>query len=190
VSRVASKAIIPTTIAVEPIKVVAGIIMEELGLDSKHIMLEYEKNLMPEDTALYVALNYIGPEKVIANVNEMDENQNEVQTATIQHMVQVDMLSFGPEARLRKEELAMALFSIYSQQQQEANSMMIARCVAPLINASSFEATKWLNRFTTSFAVHAVHRKVKPAQYYNEFSAQFSTEQIGPVEADPAQVPA
>ncbi len=178
----------PTTITKEPIVVVASILQSELGLDDAHIMLEYQKNFIPKDSALYTALVYLGPGKLIANINETqatDDGLIEIQSLTMQHMIQVDFMSFSSEARIRKEEFYMALNSVYSEQQQELYQMMIAKNPGPFIDAGSFEATAFLNRFTTVVPVHAVHRKEKPVTYFNQFGAEFATETSGFVTVNP-----
>lgn len=183
----------PTTITKEPIVVMASILQEELSLDDAHIMLEYQKNFIPKDSDLYVALVYLGPGKPIGNVNQTIPDGlgglTEVQTLAMQHLIQVDFMSFSSAARIRKEEFYMALASIFSEQQQELYQMMIARNPGPFIDAGSFEATAYLNRFTTVVPMHAVHRKTKPSTYFDVFSAEFATETSGFIEADPALVP-
>lgn len=144
----------------EPILVVADVLQQGLGLAADAVVLAYEKNLIPKASGLYVSLDYVGPSKCIANVNEVDEAGNEVQSSSFSHLIQMDLLSYDASARRRKEEAAMALASIYAVQQMDAYSMSISRNPSPWLDASSLEPTKRLNRFVSTLVVFAVHRKV------------------------------
>ena len=88
--------------AVEPIKVLAMAIQQEMGLDSKHILLSLEIWPLPDDTGLYVALAY-GTETVVGNANynstDADGNYQEVQDCVMLHGIEVDVLSFDSSAR-------------------------------------------------------------------------------------------
>lgn len=147
----------------EPILVVADILQRGLTLPDDAVVLAYEKNIIPHTTGLYVSLDYVGPSKCIANVNDLDPvNDSEIQSSTFSHLIQMDLLSYDASARRRKEEAAMALASIYAVQQMEKYAMSIARNPSPFVDASSLEPTKRLNRFISSIVVFAVHRKVVP----------------------------
>ncbi len=159
----------------EPIKVVADIIQHGLGLADDAVVLAYEKNLIPKSNGLYISLDYVGPAKCIGNVNEIDDDGNEVQSCTYSHLIQVDVLSYDVSARRRKEEVTMAIASIFAVQQMEQNAMSIARNPSPWIDASSLEPTKRLNRFISSLVVFAVHRKVVPASPLVAFPGALTT---------------
>jgi hypothetical protein len=153
----------------EPIKVIADIIKHELDLADGQIMLDYEKiNILP-DPGLYVAVSYLGG-NAIGNNNYFEPvTLKEIQEVAMQEMVQIDILSFDASARTRKEEVIMALRSIYSQNAQDANSMQIARIPGNFQNASSLEETKILNRFTMAITIKAIYRKEKAVDYYDKF---------------------
>lgn len=166
--------VIIETVAREPIKVVADILQKEMEIPDGQIMLGYQKWDIPTDPGLYVALVYIGG-KAIGNNNYFTSSgdepaqQIEHQEVAMRHVVQIDLLSFDASARIRKEEVLMALRSIYSQQQQEKYAMSIARIPSDLVDASSLEETKMLNRFTLTVPVTALHTKTKAAPYYDKF---------------------
>lgn len=155
----------------EPILVISDIIQSELGLVDGAVMLDYEKfNIVP-DPGLYVVLSYVSG-KAIGNNNysiPSTSGMTEVQQAAMHHIIQIDVMSFDSSARTRKEEIIMALRSIYSQQQQEENTMQIAQIPGEFLNASSMEDTKILNRFTMSIAVKSIYSKTKAAPYYDTF---------------------
>lgn len=174
---------------IEPIKVVADILQEEMGLAKGQIMLAYQQYEIPKTPGLYVVLDYLSSKPISASnaVVPTNTGMDEQQSVTMRHEIQIDILSFDSSARTRKEEVLMALSSVYSQQQQQANSLQIARLSQAFINTASLEETKYLNRFTISIAVTALHSKLKgTADYYDDFTTQFQTELSDePTEADP-----
>lgn len=160
----------------EPILVVADILQHNLGLPGDAVVVPYEQNLIPPTTGLYVSLSYVGPAKCIANGNEFDpETEEEIQSATFSHLVQIDLLSYDASARRRKEEAAMALTSIFAVQQMERYTLSLARNPSPFIDASSLEPTKRLNRFISTIVVFAVHQKVvADAPFFDVFPGQIT----------------
>jgi hypothetical protein len=161
----------------DPIKVVADILAHELPLDAGYIMLNGEKWNIPKDDSIFIALSYIGPNKIIGNSNEMDTSQNEVQNVTVQDVIQIDMMSFGTSARSRKHEISMALGSMYSQRIQEQYQCQIARQPSPMIDTSSLEGTEMLKRYTTTIAVTALFTKTKAAEYFETFGVEVKNDQ-------------
>lgn len=165
---------IATTATREPIKVIADILQTEMQIPEGQIMLGYEKWDIPPNPDLYIALTYVGGKAIgnsnyFTSVGNLPGQQIEHQEVAMRHVVQIDLLSFGPEARIRKEEVLMALRSIYSQQQQEKYLMSIARVPSDFVDASTLEETKMLNRFTLTVPITALHTKTKAAPYYDKF---------------------
>lgn len=145
----------------EPIKVLADILQNQLSLSDDAVVLAYEKNIIPAFNGLYVSLDYVGPAKCMANINEIDPSTGrEIQSAAFSQLIQMDLMSYDATARRRKEEAAMALASVYAVQQMELYTMSIARNPSPFIDASSLEPTKHLNRFISTVQIFSVHRKV------------------------------
>ena len=156
----------------EPIKVVADILAHELPLDSAHIMLNDEKWNIPKDNTIFMVLTYLGPDKTIASSNHTDFSVNpplEIQQTNKLLNIQVDLMSYGSDARARKEEVEMALASQYSKRWQEKYQLQIAKQPAPLMDVSNLEGTSMLKRFTTTISVTALFTKTKPAEYYETF---------------------
>lgn len=158
---------------VEPIKVVASILQSEMGLSADQILLSYQKfNIDPKTTGILLDLNYVMSQE-IANTNLFDDaTLTEIQEVVMRHLIQVDILSFDASARIRKEEVAMALRSMASQNLQEKNIVGVAWLQQDFINATSLEQTKLLNRFTTTVAVQAIHRIEKGAPFYDQFDIE------------------
>lgn len=159
----------------EPGKIVADVLQSELELKASQVTFTNQKWNIPTKGILIV-VSYVGPSKVIANLNEWqddgDGGLNEVQSLTMAHMVQIDILGYGNDVRTRKEEIAMALRSIFSQQQQELYNMQIARQPSGFMDTSFLEETKMCTRYTTTIITTSVLQKVKGTPPFAGFETQ------------------
>lgn len=156
----------------EPIKVLADIIQHELGLADGRVMLADQKFNIANQKGLYISLEYVNPGKIIANINTPDMTVNppvEVQSVTSVSVVQVDMMSFDETARTQMDDVAMALNSTYSVQQQERYQLQISRNPAPFNDNSNLEITAMLKRYTTTVTITSMKIKSKVVEYFDTF---------------------
>jgi hypothetical protein len=156
----------------EPVKVLADVIQEELELDDAHIVLTNEKWPIPPDEGIYVAIGTMSV-KVVGNNNFLRPivgDAEEVRQIVVDELVQIDVMSFNSDARIRKEEILMALASQVCLRAQAEYQFQIARVPTGFVNASSLEETKILNRFTTTIVIKSIRTKVKTAEYYDQFA--------------------
>lgn len=160
----------------EAVKVIGDVLQSELGLTTGQIMLTNMKWDIPENDGLYVALSYVSG-KAIGNNNYVTPNgsgMQETQEVAMRYLVQIDILSFGDAARLKKEQVIQALMSVASQQAQAQNLMRIANIPFDFLDASSFEETKLLNRYVTRIVVYALLSLTKNLDsYYDKFPVTF-----------------
>lgn len=156
--------------SVEPIKVVAAILKQEMGLSDGQIMLGLENWEIPKNIGLYVAL-YYGAEQVIGNNNyndtDLQGNFNEIQDAVMLHQIEIDIMSFDSSARVRKEAVLWAVQSYTAQSLMEQYQMRLASTPGSFLQITSLEETKQLNRFKLTILVNALHRNVKTTPYYD-----------------------
>lgn len=153
----------------EPIKVVAEILQSEMGIAAGQIMLGLENYKIPQNEGLYVALFY-GPDVVIGSNNDfVPETNEEVQTVALLHTIVIQAMSFDESARVRKEEIVMALGSIHAQQSMELNLMRLGMVPQTFLPVPELEETKQLNKFQISITLNALHQKVKAAEYFDDF---------------------
>jgi hypothetical protein len=84
----------------------------------------------------------------------------------------IDIISRSTQALLRKEEVLMALNSNYSEYQQEANSFYIGRLPvgAQFVNLSQIDGAAIPYRFNISINMQYFSRRIKPVDYFDEFS--------------------
>jgi hypothetical protein len=156
----------------EVVKVIADILAAEMALAPGQIMLSAENYEIPTTEGLYIAVSYISTRPVGVTTTRVPDGHGgmtEIQEASFDHAVQVDVMSYNDDARLRREEVLLALGSQTSQFFQEQNSIQISRHCTPFIDLSTVEETRTLKRYTTSFRVKAVARKSKSGKYYDTF---------------------
>jgi len=165
----------------EPLKVLAGIIQSEMELDDGQVIIYNQKYTIPKDEKLYIAISSLG-EKAISNINhavDTTEGMDEIQEASIAHLVQIDIMSPETkdsdghpynEARARKVELVMGLRSIYAQQQCDEYSIRIANIPSSWVDVSGAEGVAILTRYAITFTIYSIFRKTKELNnYYDTF---------------------
>lgn len=153
----------------EPIKILADILKAEMGIADGQLMLGLENWKIPENTGLYVALFY-GPDAVVGANNDFDTTTNEeVQTVAMLHTISIDAMSFDESARTRKQEIVMALNSVFGQNLLSKNFMQINQLPQSFQPLLELEDSKQLNKYRITFAMNALYQKIKPVDYYDDF---------------------
>ncbi len=184
--------VIPSTLTREVAKIVADILQVEMVLDESHCLLGNQKWDIPADKLLFVVVfDKAGPSFGAANYLDTDETSDtygkEIQQSSVLHDVTVEIMSFDADARLRKEEVGMALASMYAQQQAEEYGIQIGRAQAP-VDASDAEPTGTLQRFVIRTNITALHQKVKNpptgTDYFNKFNGATVDGTIDPPQTD------
>ena len=163
----------------EPALIIVDIIQTEMALENGRVMLTNQKYNIPTDGP-FICISYVGPSKIISNVNEALDNpaggMTESQWLVKQDLIQIDIMAYSNDdgtndARNRKEEIAMALHSLYAETQMELNFMQIARQVSPMMDTSFLEATEMMSRYTMTIQTTSAYQKQKPVgDYYTDFS--------------------
>lgn len=149
------------------------VIQQSMGLKDSQVIFSNQKIFIPTPGPLIV-VRYLGPSKLICNVDEsMDIGGvfTEMQTLSMFHLLQIDIMSYDDVARLRKEEIAFAINSLLSEAQQEMYNMNIARHTGTFLDTSFLEETKRITCYTTTVATVSVQQKQQPVgNYYTDFS--------------------
>lgn len=159
-----------------PLELFCEIIQKELGLSNGRVYLYNQKIDQPKDNGLYIAVGILNP-KPFANTNKLLSNGDSEQSVNMLTQLSINIISRGPAARDRKEELIMALNSDYSQRQQEANSFSIGRISSSFVNLSEVDGAAIPNRFNITVNVTYFVKKTKPVDYFNDFAdAEVTTE--------------
>ena len=157
----------------EPAKVVLDILQEELGLDDAHCLMGEQKWDIPPDQNLFlVAFDGGGPVVLSRSTFNVTSNPpSEIQQMTMMHDIRIEIMSYiSNEARVRKEEVGMALESFHSRSVQELDNCQIYRIQHP-VDASAAELTGQLIRYVAHVNVLTLHTKTKPiVPYFSKFN--------------------
>lgn len=148
------------------------IIQKELELDDGRVYLWDQKIMQPTDSGLYVAVS-VPTCKPFANriYPGNDGWSDAVQTVNMLATLDLDIMSRGPAARDRKEEVIMALNSLYAQSQQEMNSFYIGKLPpgARFVNLSFIDGAAIPYRFKISVNIQYAVTKQKAVDYFDTF---------------------
>lgn len=153
-----------------PLLLVCDIIQTQMGLADGRVYVWDQKINAPIDNDIYVAVS-IPLCKPFGNNIDFTNNSGlgAFQSVNVMGTVDVDIISRGPGARDKKEFVLMALNSIYSEQQQEANSFHIARLSTNFINLSNVDGAAIPYRYKISFHIqYAVTNQVQ-VPYFSSF---------------------
>lgn len=159
-----------------PLMLLCDIIQKELGLAQGRVFLWDQKVFQPHDNGLYVIVG-VSTCKPFGNVNSPvivngvpDWSQAE-QYVAMMATCELDIISRGPAARDRKEEVLLALNSFYAESQQEANSFHIGRIPpgARFLNLSVIDGAAIPYRFRISVNMQYAVKKAKSIDYFSEF---------------------
>lgn len=160
-----------TILVGSPLILFCDVLAHELNLPRKRVYLWDQKIMQPTDQGLYIAVS-VASTKPFGNSSAFRGSDNvSDQFVSMCALVDIDIISRGPDARDRKEEVILALNSIYSQQQQNANSFYIGQLSTRFINLSEIDGAAIPYRFRISVNMQYFYQKQSAAPYFDEFSA-------------------
>jgi len=156
-----------------PLILFCDILKTQMQLDNRHVYLWDQKLFQPTDGGLYIAVSeasckpFGSSNDVVPSVTGM----NQIQSVNMLSTLDIDVISRGPDARDRKEEVLLALNSVYSQQQQSANSFLIGRLPAGsrFINLSNIDGAAIPYRYRISINIQYAKTITQQAQHFDTF---------------------
>lgn len=154
-----------------PLQLVCDIIRREMGLSMDQVYLYNQKVNIPTDSRLYIAVGVVYDRMFGNNVSYdgTGDDLQAVQSSNIAAQVSIDIFSRGPDALNRKDEVVMALKSVYSAQQQNFNSFGIFGIPTQFLNVSNEDGAAILYRFNITMTVHYFVVKKKSVPYFDTF---------------------
>lgn len=157
-----------------PLLLFCDVIEQELGLANGRVYLWDQKIMQPTDAGLYVAVSVLSC-KPFGNVNRVDGSGSGVDSKQFVNMyaqLQVDVISRGPEARDRKEEVILALNSDYARTQQDGNSFYISKLPpgSQFVNLSSPDGAAIPYRFNIAVGMQYCFVKTTAVSYFDTFT--------------------
>lgn len=144
------------------------IIQNQMGLANGRVFFWDQKIMQPTDYDLYIAVSVLNC-KPFGNVTEFQSNGTALQFCATMATLGVDIISRGPAARDRKEEVVMALNSVYAEQQMEANSFLIGRTPPAFVNLSQIDGAAIPYRFNISVNMQYTVTKTVSVPYIDSF---------------------
>jgi hypothetical protein len=159
-----------TVITTGVLEIFCNIIQTELGLTSDRVWLWDQKIMQPKDHGLYIAVQVVSCKPFSNTRQSSSDGLDAVQSTNFQATLQLDIISRGVDARDRKEEVLMALNSVYSQQQQTANGFFIAPISSQFNNLSQEDGAAIPYRFNITCNILYSVTKIKTVPYYDTFS--------------------
>ena len=155
----------------EPIKVIADIISNQLGLPPERIFIYNDGRELPVDEELYIVLSITSrpPYGVKSEYKEIDGVLSQVMTMNVAERIVASIISKNADARKRAYEVQMAMSSYYAENQQQMNGFHIGK-MSTVTNNSELEGTSQLNRFDCEINILTTYEKVAPVDYYDSFS--------------------
>ena len=150
------------------------ILLHEMGLSQQNIWTWDQKQRIPTDSQLYIAVSAFAP-KSFGNSNTYNYTLNtQVQSVNMQTNVQIDIFSRSTAALDRKEEIVMAFNSLYAQQQMAMNSFSVARLSNSFVNLSEVDGNAILYRYAISVNLQYFVQKIQVAPYFSSFSVSLA----------------
>ncbi len=156
--------------ATDPDLILCDIISHELGLDSQHVSAFAQNWKSPKDSGLYVVVEP-GMQKTNSVVTVFDPTtQEENQSIAVVQEFILTITSKDRTAFQGKEEVLMALASIYSVQQQEAQGVKITRGTDP-VDLSFIEGVSALKRYEIRCHMFYLKTKTASVSYFDTFQS-------------------
>ena len=158
-----------------PLLLFCDIIQHEMELADGRVYLWDQKIMQPTDNDLYIAVS-VGNCKAFGSSNVSIPTAGGLTEQLSVNMLAtlgVDIISRGPAARDRKEEVVMALASTYSQQQQTSNSFYIATLPTSIVNLSDIDGAAIPYRFHFSINMQYAQVKTKANQFFDTFTDSY-----------------
>lgn len=152
------------------------ILKAEMGLTPNQVWIYSQKRKIPPATGLWVVIEFLTGRPYGSKSQFNSDTLQEEQSVNMSALFTIDIFSRNTEALDRKEEILMAMGSIYAQQLQEKFSFKIGRVPVTFNNLSQVEGTAILYRFQITFQVSYAVEKKKSADYYDTFTHTEETE--------------
>lgn len=163
-----------SVLVTDPLGLVCDIIQNQMGLDDGRVYLWDQKIFEPTDSGIFIAVGVLKTKPFANNMEPVPSGGGMTAIGSINTMatLTIDVISRSYEAVRRKDEILLALGSLYSQSQQEANSFSIGRLPAAgqFVNLSNVDGAAIPYRFQIAVNVQYFVTIQKNADYFDDFN--------------------
>lgn len=153
------------------------IIQHELDLPSDRVYLWQQKNFQPiKGDGIYVPVSVVSC-RAFSNITKpaiiggVPDWSQQVQATNFYSVLDLNIISRDISALYQKESVVMAIQSIYSRQQQEANSFFIGKIPTQFNDLSFIDGAAIPYRFQISLAIQYAVTNVATEGYIDDFTA-------------------
>lgn len=176
----------------ELVRVINAIIRREMALQEDQTMLYNQRWKIPPDDRLYVTCSILGSKPygvnrsysaspaIVETPTKITEVLNENISVNAQDLLSLKVFSKGDQARIRRNEILMALNSTFAEQEMERLSFRIGAVPISYVDASEEEGTTIINRYVITYAILYAQSVTKPVPYWDEVKFAPSTPVLQP----------
>lgn len=158
-----------------PLLLFCEILQQQLGLPVGRVFIWDQKIFQPTDAGLYIAVSVPRCKPFSNNIKPASNSWTaSVQDTNFMATLDINAISRDTSALNRKEEILLALNSVYAQKQQEGNSFLIGR-ISPnsqFLNLSMVDGAAIPYRYQISINIQYVVSKTEPVDYYDTFQGE------------------
>lgn len=148
------------------------IIQKQMSLSDGRVYIYNQKINEPTDNGLFIAVGILNAKPFANSIryeSDGDDVMNAVQSVNMNVTLDLSVISRDTSALFRKEEVIMALNSLYAQQQQEANSFCIGKISTSFVNISGIDGAAIPYRFNISVNMQYFIKKVTPVGFFDDY---------------------
>lgn len=160
-----------TILVGSPLILFCDVIRTYMNLGNDRVYLWDQKIFQPNDYDLYVAVS-VPRCRPFANINAYASGGGGLlsqQAVNMLAYIDIDIISRGPSARDRKEEVILALNSNYSNTQQNTNAFYIGRISSDFINLSMIDGAAIPYRYKISCQMQYMYVAMQSVPYFDSF---------------------
>lgn len=166
-----------TLLVTSPLGLFCEIIQKELDLDDDQVYFWDQKIEQPKDDRVYISVGILTSEPFgNANRSLSGSGLEEILSVNIKALLSIDIISRGPGALYKKDELVLAFNSNYAQSQQEINSFYIGKLTPRFLNLSPVDGAAIPYRFNVNVNIQYFVKKIKAIPYFDTFEYEVETE--------------
>lgn len=163
--------------SVSTLTLVCDVLKQQMSLSADQIWIYNQKINIPKDSRLYVIVSQVSARQyAVGKKHSYSPTVTSTTHQNVQEVVRVDLLSVGPDALNRSQEVIGALSSDYAEEIANANGLRFARMPLSVTDTSAAEVTRQLYRMTIEFNVLRAYTQTKTAAYYDTFTIETETE--------------
>lgn len=163
------------------IQSICYIIATFLDLDSSRVYIYNQDFKIPPIEGLFIVVEEKGG-KTFSNTNrftatEEEDSAKENLSLLTRKTLTIHIFSKNEEARLRHEEVLMALTSTLAEEQQEIFQYQIGYVPPSFLNLSELEGAGMLTRFSADIGVNVWRAQTRSVNYFDTFSDEIVVDQ-------------